>query len=439
MRSGDGKTAEGMKRAFCLIALIMSAGGPVLAVEAPRPRNSAKLIVLNDDGYSGFYLGQYRTPEDLRKRVLNLRDTPVAVFEWCITSGSRVNYPSLTTELIGEGVAKHGRRGDQLAAETLHRLAADGVDTLEVVAHACHESGIRCYASMRMNGDYPVRGTEESLARSLNSSFWWTHPEYRVRGRKGEDMTRLSFAFAEVREFKLRILREAAERDIDGINLDFLRHPSFFGYEEPLLTAFQSKYGQDPRELAGDDARWVQLRSDIMTGFLRDTRRLLDEAGRRKGRRLGLSARVDWRDYRAWGCDLETWLKEGLVDYLVLAQHTLGGYEFDITPFVEMARGTGCAVLFGEEATLSGHDRTAEEDKLVAEGKMKPPARTVLSREQYQNRAVRWYAAGADGVHLFNEGQEKLMGVLIKPTTRDPHAQGEAPADAKPGVPRPSK
>ena len=74
-----------------------------------------------------------------------------------------------------------------------------------------------------------------------------------------------------------------------------------------------------------------------------------------------------------------------------------------------MARGSGCAVLFGEEAIVDGHDRTAEEDRLIAAGKMKPPPSTLLTREQYESRAVRWYAAGADGLHLFNETRRELL------------------------------
>lgn len=368
--------------------------------------------MINDDGFSSFYSGHYTTAADLRRQMLSFRDTQVAVFEWCIASGSRVNYPSKVTELIGDGVTEFPRRGDKLAAETVHRLAGEGVDTLKVVTGACHEAGMLCYASLRMNGDYPPGWMGESLPRMLNSAFWWSHPEFRVRGKKGEDQTKLSYAFPQVREFKLGILREAAARDIDGINLDFLRHPDFFGYEEPLLKAFMDKYGQDPRTLAADEPRWLRLRGDVMTGFLRDVRKILDAAGKLKGRHLGLSARVDWRQYRAWGCDVETWMKEGLLDYIVIAQHTLGGYEFDIAPFVKMAKGTGCAVLFGEEAIVGGHDRTPQEDKLIAEGKMKPPPSATLSLEQYQSRAARWYAAGADGVHLFNEGRREVMRVL---------------------------
>jgi hypothetical protein len=151
-----------------------------------------------------------------------------------------------------------------------------------------------------------------------------------------------------------------------------------------------------------------------MTTFLRDTRKILDAAGAKHGRRLGLSARIDHREYAVLGCDIATWLKAGLLDYLVIGQRTLGGYEFDLAPFVQLARdaGTGCAVLFGEEGIVSGHDLTAAEDKLIKAGKMAAPQRDSLSREQYQSRAVRWYAAGADGIHLFNENNRAVMRAL---------------------------
>jgi hypothetical protein len=379
-----------MKRTLLVtVALLVVPLIAVHSAEAPKPRNGEKLVVINDDGFSSFYAGRYKSAEDLRKQMLSFRETQVAVFEWCISAGSRVNYPSKVTELVGAGVKDFGRRGDQLAAETLHRLAQEGTDTLQVVAAGCHEAGMACYASLRMNGDYATKPTDDSLSRQLNSDFWRAHPEWRVRGPKGEDKTKLSYAFPEVRAFKLGILREVVARDIDGINLDFLRHPPFFG-----------------TELAAES------HAETMTGFMRDVRRLLDDEGKRKHRHLGLSARVDWKEYRALGCDLETWLREGLLDYLVIAEHSLGGYEIDLAPFVRMAKGSGCAILFGEEGILSGHDRTAAEDKLVAEGKLAPPKRDHLTLEQYQARAARWYAAGADGVHLFNESNREVMSVL---------------------------
>ncbi len=399
-------------RRLALGALIAAVVAPAAAAEAPRPRHGAKLVIVNDDGFSGFFSGDYQGADDLRRKVQSYADTQVAVLEWCIISGSRANFPSQTVELVGSGVTDFPRRGDKLVAETLQRLVTEGTDTLAVVAEACRAAGIACYASLRMNGDYNANWMGETLPRMFNSHFWRSHPEFRVRGKAGEDRTKLSYAFPEVRAFRLSLVREAAERDIAGINLDFLRHPDFFGYDEPLVQAFQEQHGVDPRRISAADPRWLAMRAEIMTGFVREVRQVLDEAGASKGRRLGLSARVDWNEWLAWGCDIETWIKEELLDYVVLAQRSLGGYEFDLQPFVAMARGTGCAVLFGEEAILTGNDLTAQEDKLVAEGKMAPPKRGTLSLEQYQERAVRWYAAGADGVHLFNENRRDIMRVL---------------------------
>ena len=393
-----------------VLALLVCRAAP--AAEPPPARHGTKLVVINDDGFSAFFSGEYRGADDLRRKVMRFAETPVAVLEWCIVSGSRVNFPARTVELVGRGVTEYPRRGDKLAVETLRRLAAEGTDTLAIVAAACRAAGLACYASVRMNGDYSAGWMGETLPAMFNSDFWRAHPEFRIRGKGGEDRTKLSYAFPEVRAFRLALIREAAARDIAGINLDFLRHPDFFGYEEPLVREFERRHGADPRTLAATDARWLALRAEIMTGFVRDVRAALDDAGRRRGRRLGLSARIDWRQWRAVGCDVATWLKEDLLDYVVVAQRSLGGYEFELKPFVEMARGTGCAVLFGEEAILTGNDLTAQEDKLVAEGKLAPPKRGMLTLEQYQERAARWYAAGADGVHLFNENRHEVFRVV---------------------------
>ena len=394
---------------FALLALSLSAAA------APSPRHAPKAVVVNEDGHGGFYAGRYTSAESIRQKILGYRDTQLAVFEWCVTAGSRTNFPSRVTEIIGEGMTEYPRRGDKLACEVLHQLAAQGVDTLAVVCSACREVGLPCYASVRMNGDYPASWMGEGIPRMFNSNFWWQHPELRLRGRQGEDLTKLSYAYPQVRQWRLRFLRELAAHDIDGINMDFLRHPDFLGYDEPLLAEFQRRYGQDPRALPADDPRWLDLRAEVMTDFVRSVRKLLDEAGARKGRRLGLSARVDWREYRQWGCDIARWMKEGLLDYLVLAQHTLGGYEFDLRPFVRMARGTGCAIYFGEEACVSGHDLTPEEDQAAAAGKAPPPVDT-LTLQQYVSRARRWYQMGADGVHLFNdENNLPVLRVLGDP------------------------
>jgi hypothetical protein len=379
------------------------------SAEPPKPRNGSLILITNDDGFSSFHSGRYKGAEDLRKAMLSYKDTQIAVMEWCVIAGSCSNYPSKVTELYGTGMTEFPRRGDKLAHETVKRMADAGENTLGIVAAACHEAGMSCYASLRMNGDYPESMWGGTFPKFANGSFWWKHPEFRVLDAKGKPGYHQSYAFPEVREFKLNILREVAEQDIDGINLDFQRHPTFFGFEKPMSDAFKAKYGIEANTMPQDDPRWFPLRFEMMNLFVREVRQLLDEAGKRKGRHLGLSARIDWKKYPTWGCDIDTWLKEGMLDYLVVGQHGLGGYDFDIAPFVKLAQGSGCAVLFGEESIVKGHDRTAEEDRLIAAGKMKPAPSTLLTREQYDQRAAKVRATGAQGVHLFNEGRKEMM------------------------------
>ncbi len=392
-----------------LLPVLCLLTAPLLAAEMPKPRGGDLTLVAYDDGFSSFYSGRYKNAEDLKKSMLFYKDTQIAVLEWCVIAGSRTNYPSKVTELYGAGMTEFPRRGDKLAHETVQRMADAGENTLQIVTAACHEAGISCYAALRMNGDYAANTWGGTFPKFANSTFWWQHPELRTLDAKGKEGAHQSYAFPEVREFKLNILREVVEQDIDGINLDFQRHPTFFGFEKPMSDAFKAKYGVEASTVTQDDPRWVPLRYDMMNLFVRDVRKLLDEAGKRKGRHLGLSARIDWQKYPTWGCDIETWLKEGMLDYLVVGQYGLGGYDFDIAPFVKMAKGSGCAVLFGEEATVKGHDTTAEEDRLIAEGKMKPIPHTLLTREHYEDRAKKIRAAGAQGLHLFNDGRKEMM------------------------------
>eukprot|EP01031_Cornospumella_fuschlensis_P014082 gene14082-biopygen11909 len=97
-----------LRRTALTLFLAVTAG--LSAAEAPPPRHGTKLVIVNDDGFSAFYSGRYKDADDLRRQVATYADTSVAVFEWCITSGSRVNFPSATSELIGAGLTDFGRR-----------------------------------------------------------------------------------------------------------------------------------------------------------------------------------------------------------------------------------------------------------------------------------------------------------------------------------------
>ncbi len=367
---------------------------------AARPE---RCLIVNNDGFSDFFSGTLSDVASIERYVSKYKSTRVGILEWCV-NGSRVNYPSKVAELIGHGCTDFPRRGDRRAVMAYRALAEQGVDLLAVVADACHKvAGIGCFASLRAACEYPTSWMGELVPKMFNASIWWNHPEWRVRGPNGEDWTKLSYAVPQIMSFKLALVREVLERNVDGVNIDFLRHPRFVGYEKLVAMEFERRFGQPLKGVPASDPRLQQVWCDVMTEFMRRVRELANEAAQRRGRPVRVSVRIDHRHTRDWGLDVERWCRDGLIDILEVGQHSLGGYDLNLRPYVEIAHAHGVLVYASEEATLSGHDLTPEEDKAIAERKMKPPKRESLSKEMYYERAERWYRQGADGVHVFND------------------------------------
>ena len=110
--------------------------------------------------------------------------------------------------------------------------------------------------------------------------------------------TRLDFAIAEVREHIFAIIEEVAENyDVDLIGMEFFKYWPFF----------RESLDEDPVE---------PEHMEIMNDLLRRIRRMADDVASRRGRPLLLAAHTPFRlkDCVHVGVDLETWLKEGLID-----------------------------------------------------------------------------------------------------------------------------
>ena len=404
----------------CVAAAAVADSCPAARIPPPE---GPKRLILNNDGHGGFYGGGLKSAEALERLPKAYRGSHLWIYQWGVMLGTKVNYPSKVAELCGEGasaeVLQQVRAGDRKLLETLTRLRAEKVDTLACVARGCHDAGLLCYVTIRMDPCYPVKASgwaDESMARFYNARFWWDHPEFRIRLKKESDPPKahsnLSYAYAEVRARWLAIVREVLERDVDGVDLDFLRHPPLFGYDPPLVEAFTKRHGTDPRKLPDLDSRWLDVRCEVMTGFVREARAAVDEAAKRKGRPVGLSARIDHRYGREWGLDVAGWLREGLLDILEVGQHSMGGYEMDLEPFVKMAAGKGCLVFASEEACVEGRDPQPSDEGAGKGAKTKPPRSRQLSLEEYCARARKWYAQGAAGVHTFNEGRVEVFRTL---------------------------
>ena len=109
--------------------------------------------------------------------------------------------------------------------------------------------------------------------------------------------------------------------DVDGIELDYMRHPAFFRIEE----GYPNRY--------------------LMTDFISYIRQQMDEIGEAKGKALDLIVRVPptLRDCARVGLDVETWIKEELVD-IVIAGGGFIPFETPVDEFVEAAEGTNVEI-----------------------------------------------------------------------------------------------
>ena len=163
-----------------------------------------------------------------------------------------------------------------------------GLDPFAIALEHTHSIGLEFHVAYRLAGwTYPP-----PLDHNFREGYYQDHPELRCVDRDGKLLPRLSYAFREIQDYCLALLREMAQYPIDGICLLFNRRPPYIAYEAPLLEAFAAAHDIDPRELADTDPTWLQFRGGVMTGFMRRVREEMDAIAREQGRarRIEVSA-----------------------------------------------------------------------------------------------------------------------------------------------------
>ena len=88
-----------------------------------------------------------------------------------------------------------------------------------------------------------------------------------------------------------------------------------------------------------------------------------------------------------YGLDVETWVKEGLVDVLILYQGTQQ-LDVDLAPWRRIVAGTKCMIVCGTDAITKGHDLSPEEDRALARGEKLPWAGASQVTSDYCRRAI---------------------------------------------------
>lgn len=380
--------AAGRESNIAYVRLVPLDDAARASLERERPRADTRRLIANYDGWN-LVQWNVHTPEDFVAEFDCLRDSDFDIALYAMAYGPIAFYPTRVAE-PAESCGAYG------IGAAVRRLAERGIDPLRQAIVAARGCGVKLFPQCRFEGtQYPT----QHVRRHHGGRLMADHPEWLARYPDGAPTRHLSLAYAGVRQFYVRFFREWVEDyEADGINVLFSRSYPFAYYEQPVCERYREAYGADMTRVPQDDRRTWAARSHFVTQFLRELRAMLDDVGRRQGRYIpncylvphgnpqaGFPGTVEGRSFDEplhAALDVETWVREGLVDYLVLHLHVYR--EHDGSPYRDLVEAY---------ARLAEGTRT----RIVADiyPRRQPP-------RQYRKIAMTYYDAGADGLAFWD-------------------------------------
>jgi len=360
-------------------------------------RHKTRRVIFNNDGCDCLYFPKNLdiTEENfLLQRTSPLVDTHVDSIFYCTISSGFSNFTHRTERghILTRQVAEDLDVKEKI--NITQTLVDQGTDVLSWVVRWCHEHDKECFWSFRMNDTHDAAHKPEK-PYPLFPSLKEEHPEYMIGelGRRPPygSWTSVNYGLSEVRDLAVQFIEEVcANYDVDGIEMDFCRHLSYF----PSVA-----FGQE----ATDEER------NLMTDMMRQVREVCEAHGRKRERPFLIAVRVpDSLEYsKAVGLDLEMWMREDLIDLLI------GGFYMRLNPWESLVQA-------GKR-----HDMTVYAGLSESRVKGDIPPFSRNSEESYRGRAHRAWEAGVDGIYLFNYFNPKagFLREIGEPSVLDPLAK----------------
>jgi hypothetical protein len=347
----------------------------MISADRAAARARSRRMIFNNDGCDCYVRPNspgFTAADLLEARTAALADSFVDTIFYN-TNRSGVGTFSHRTK-IGEYFT---RQDGRYAANLCPALAAAGTDPLAVMVDWCRREDVEIFWSLRMNDTHDGWGTPGDFSKDSHygiSEIKRQHPEW-LLGGAGRVPTfglwsALNYELEPVRDFLFRLVEEVCrDYDVDGVECDFMRHPTFF----PATAE-----GRD----CGDRER------GLVTGLLRRVRTMMDEVGAKRGKPLLLSVRTpDSLAVAAGiGLDVEAWMREGLVDLLAVSDY----YRFG--PWAE-------PVAAGRRHDVPVFACLADSRVKLADG---TPERLRNTLEALRGRALNAWQEGVAGLAMFN-------------------------------------
>ena len=318
-------------------------------------------IFVNDDGEIINQKEHLLKLSDLKNKMIDTyQDTPLTTLLWSVGGHEVYDYETEIGERIGNGY-ENPDESTKIRAANLQSLIDECGGPVTGLSKLCHEAGIKFFPSLRMNEHYEIDVNSPTYGR-----FRRERPDLLI-GRPGERLekgtlehgirTGMDFAFAEVRNHRLSIIAELVEKfDVDGIELDWFRHPAFFRVEE----AYQNRH--------------------LATDLIKKVKDKIDNVIESTGRDVKLAVRVPptLHDSARIGLDVEEWMKKELVD-IVIAGGGFIPYSTPIDEFVAIAKNTDIKILGCIERL-----------------------RPTKDNDEVRGIASQYLSKKSDGIYLFN-------------------------------------
>lgn len=331
--------------------------------------NRNRRIIFNNDGCDIIHGPKKHTIEAfLARRTSALAGSQVDSIFYCTNAGVGLSHRESEAWKVFSDKASPFE--NNMAGE----FSEAGLDPLQLMVEFGKKHNIEIFSSIRMNDTHDASGKNYGPVLFKNSGFKQKHSELLLGEISKKEQTKngawsaANYAEPKVRATMLAYIREACENyDIDGIELDFFRHPLYF-----------------PSTTVGKKA--TRKECNMMTDMLRKARQAAEEIGRKRGRPILIAVRVpDSVKYsKVVGLDLRTWFKEDLVDILIVSSYfKLNDWKYS----VKLGHQYGIKVY------------PSLDESRVRDEEAKKIRMTSLA---YRGRAANVWQSGADGVYFFN-------------------------------------
>ena len=318
----------------------------VASVKSEREQKATRTSVATMDGFSWIHPFRPQNRADLAATFSLYRDSDFKTWWFQVGGADLVHHPSKVGNLMGGHLDTFPRSVDREFVESVRHLHAQGIDPLKVAVEEAHAQDAEILVCLRAAGWKGAPPWEEFFM----SEFYEAHPEWRCVDYDGTPVMHMSYAVEEVQDHLIDVYREVLEREPDGLGFMFHRGLPLMLWEDAFCQRFEKKFGIDPRTIAEDDARVAEMRAEIMTGFMRKIRALLDEEASKRGepeRRLKLAVTTfsTQADNEKFGLDVEQWIDAGLIDQIGVAWFAyytsgLGKFGGDNAYYAKITEGT---------------------------------------------------------------------------------------------------